>query len=278
MSSQLKERSSFDRELIDYDHLEQLLRDGAAEQYQHNSPYPHIAIENFLTERGAQRAYGEIVATPVPREKINYSTYLKYRQSDRSKIGPEVGSIIDALNSDAFLSFVERLTGIPDLLADPTLEGGGIHRIGTGGFLKIHTDFNFHRESGLFRRLNILVYLNPDWDESWGGALELYVRRVVREIGSLTAVLGGLDMLAFTAGVGEHSAVLRARICEALAWLGIDIDDTANAEHGPVISRKRSGVLVAVEPTNEEWIAARHALRCVGEAAAECTAPGRESN
>jgi len=110
------------------------------------------------------------------------------------------------------------------------------------------------------------------------GALELYVRRVVREIGSLTAVLGGLDMLAFTAGVGEHSAVLRARICEALAWLGIDIDDTANAEHGPVISRKRSGVLVAVEPTNEEWIAARHALRCVGEAAAECTAPGRESN
>jgi hypothetical protein len=174
MSSRLKERSSFDRELIDYDHLEQLLRDGAAEQYQHNSPYPHIAIENFLTETGAQRAYGEIVATPVPREKINYSTYLKYRQSDRSKIGPEVGSIIDALNSDAFLSFVERLTGIPELLADPTLEGGGIHRIGTGGFLKIHTDFNFHRESGLFRRLNILVYLNPDWDESWGGALELW--------------------------------------------------------------------------------------------------------
>jgi acetate kinase len=98
------------------------------------------------------------------------------------------------------------------------------------------------------------------------------VRRIVREIGSLTAVLGGLDMLAFTAGVGEHSAVLRARICGALAWLGIDIDEAANLAHAPVISHERSRVRVVVEPTNEEWIAATHALRCVGEAAAASTA------
>src|SRR4029434_3843292 len=58
--------------------------------------------------------------------------------------------------------------------------------------------------------------------------LELYVRRVVREIGALTAVLGGLDMVAFTAGIGEHSAVLRERICGALDWLGVSIDDDAN--------------------------------------------------
>jgi acetate kinase len=101
------------------------------------------------------------------------------------------------------------------------------------------------------------------------GALELYVRRVVREIGSLTAVLGGLDMLAFTAGVGEHSACCAHGSAKRSPGSASTIDDTANAEHGPVISRKRSGVLVAVEPTNEEWIAARHALRCVGEAAAE---------
>jgi len=85
-------------------------------------------------------------------------------------------------------------------------------------------------------------------------------------------------MLAFTAGVGEHSAVLRARICAALAWLGIDIDEAANAAHAPVISHERSGVLVAVEPTNEEWIAATHALSCVGEAAAVSTAFGHEFN
>jgi acetate kinase len=92
-------------------------------------------------------------------------------------------------------------------------------------------------------------------------ALELYVRRIVREIGALTAVLGGLDMLAFTAGVGEHSAVLRGRICAALGWLGIELDDQANATHAQTISRVGSRVRIAVEPTDEEWVAASHAWR-----------------
>jgi len=96
-------------------------------------------------------------------------------------------------------------------------------------------------------------------------ALELYLRRIVREVGALTAVLGGLDMLAFTAGVGEHSAVLRERICSALAWLGIDIDGDANRANASVISTASSRVRVVVEPTNEEWIGAFHALPFVRE-------------
>jgi len=94
-------------------------------------------------------------------------------------------------------------------------------------------------------------------------ALELYVRRIVREIGALTAVLGGLDLLAFTAGVGEHSAVLRGRVCAPLGWLGIELDDQANANHAQTISRAGGRVRVAVEPTNEEWIAASHAWRAL---------------
>ncbi|HSQ09771.1 MAG TPA: acetate kinase, partial [Burkholderiaceae bacterium] len=92
-------------------------------------------------------------------------------------------------------------------------------------------------------------------------ALALYLRRIVREIGALTAVLGGLDMLAFTGGVGEHSAILRWRICAALEWLGVHIDRDANSADAPTISARRSRVHVAVEPTNEEWIAATHARR-----------------
>ena len=92
-------------------------------------------------------------------------------------------------------------------------------------------------------------------------ALDLYVRRIVREIGALVAVLGGLDLLVFTAGIGEHSVVLRQRICAALGWLGIAIDDAANAADAFVISAAACRVRVAVEPTNEEWIAARHAQR-----------------
>lgn len=90
-------------------------------------------------------------------------------------------------------------------------------------------------------------------------ALALYVRRIVREIGALTAVLGGLDMLVFTAGIGEHNAVLRERVCHALAYLGLSIDAAANEAHDRLISSKGSAVSVAVEPTNEEWIAATHA-------------------
>lgn len=97
-------------------------------------------------------------------------------------------------------------------------------------------------------------------DERARDALELYVRRIVREIGALAAVLGGVDMLVFTAGIGEHNAEIRRRVCAALAYLGIQLDDAANHAHAAQISRA-GGPLVAVEPTNEEWIAARHAVR-----------------
>ncbi|HSI49581.1 MAG TPA: acetate/propionate family kinase [Ideonella sp.] len=90
-------------------------------------------------------------------------------------------------------------------------------------------------------------------------ALALYVRRIVREIGALVAVLGGLDLLVFSAGIGEHNPEIRARVCAGLGYLGLALDPPANASHAPLISTPESRVRVAVEPTNEEWIAARHA-------------------
>ncbi|MGD9599372.1 MAG: acetate/propionate family kinase [Steroidobacteraceae bacterium] len=101
-------------------------------------------------------------------------------------------------------------------------------------------------------------------DERVRIALALYVRRLVREIGALAAVLGGLDLLVFTAGIGEHNAVLRARVCEHLAYLGVRVDAVANASHAAVISSRDSTVTVGVEPTNEEWIAASHAAQLLG--------------
>ena len=97
-------------------------------------------------------------------------------------------------------------------------------------------------------------------------ALQLYVRRIVREIGAMAAVLGGLELLVFTAGIGEHSVVLRERICTQLGWLGIALDPQANAAGAPLISAASSRVRVGVEPTNEEWIAARHAARLLSAA------------
>lgn len=96
-------------------------------------------------------------------------------------------------------------------------------------------------------------------------ALDLFVRRIVREIGSVVAALGGVDMLVFTAGIGEHSEEIRARVCADLAWLGLVLDEQANAAHAPVISSADSRVLVGVEPTNEEWVAARDTVRLLAD-------------
>src|SRR5438270_864536 len=84
------------------------------------------------------------------------------------------------LHSPAALSFVETLTGIRGLLPDPYFEGGGLHQIVSGGFLKVHADFNYHRKLNIDRRLNLIVYLNKDWREEYNGHLELWDRGMSR--------------------------------------------------------------------------------------------------
>ena len=96
-------------------------------------------------------------------------------------------------------------------------------------------------------------------------ALDLFVHRIARELGALAAVLGGLDALVFTAGIGEHAAPIRARVCEGARWLGVALDPDANASHGPRISAAASAASAWVIPTDEEGVIARHALRLVRE-------------
>jgi len=88
--------------------------------------------------------------------------------------------------------------------------------------------------------------------------VDYFFFHAAREIGALAAVLGGLDALVFTAGIGEHSPEIRKRICEASAWLGIELDEAANQGAGPRISRPGSRASAWVIPTNEELMIARH--------------------
>jgi Rps23 Pro-64 3,4-dihydroxylase Tpa1-like proline 4-hydroxylase len=85
-----------------------------------------------------------------------------------------VTNLLNFLNSREVLMFLEELTGIPDLLPDPQFYGGGVHRILTGGKLSVHADYNFHPITKLHRRVNLLLYLNKDWKEEWGGDLQLW--------------------------------------------------------------------------------------------------------
>ncbi|MET1081845.1 MAG: acetate kinase, partial [Burkholderiales bacterium] len=95
-------------------------------------------------------------------------------------------------------------------------------------------------------------------------AIDLYMYRIGRELGSLVAALGGLDALVFTAGIGENSKSLRSRVVRDAAWLGVELDEAANEAKGPRISTAVSRVSAWVIPTNEELMIAQHTRRVVG--------------
>jgi acetate kinase len=95
-------------------------------------------------------------------------------------------------------------------------------------------------------------------------AVELFVYRIGREQGSLAAALGGLDALVFTGGIGEHAVPIRERVCQAAAWLGVELDPAANTAGGPRLSTADSRIPAWIIPTNEELMIARHTRRILG--------------
>jgi Rps23 Pro-64 3,4-dihydroxylase Tpa1-like proline 4-hydroxylase len=151
---------------------EQHRRDYAAAQ-----PFPHVVIDDFLQRSVLERVFYEI----PKRGEIGWIEFDDARGKKlASKLETELGSATRALlyqlNSSVFIDFLETLTGISGLIPDPHFWGGGVHQIVRGGFLKVHADFNRHPRLKLDRRLNLLIYLNPEWEEQWGGHLELWDR------------------------------------------------------------------------------------------------------
>jgi acetate kinase len=126
------------------------------------------------------------------------------------------------------------------------------------------TDLLYHRSgllgvSGISNDMRkLLGSQSPEAAE----AVELFVHRIGRELGSLAAALGGLDVLVFTGGIGEHAASVRARVCADARWLGVRLDPAANLAGGPRISTADSAVSVWVIPTDEELMIARYTARC----------------
>ena len=121
-----------------------------------------------------------------------------------------------------------------------------------------------NRESGLLGVSGVssdMRTLLASTDPRANFAVDLFVHRIGRELGSLAAALGGLDTLVFTGGIGEHSPTIRARVCQAAAWLGVAIDDQANVDDSRCISKRTSAVSAWVIPTDEELVIARHTAR-----------------
>ncbi len=150
--------------------------------YESASPFPHIALDGLFPEDDLERVLNDF---PGPNDiewtRFDSPTERKLGYfHEKSRIRDTVRDFLYFMNSFPVLLWLEELTGIEGLIPDPYFGGGGLHQILPGGFLKIHTDFNWHPKLRLDRRLNLLLYLNKDWKEEYGGHLELWNRSMTR--------------------------------------------------------------------------------------------------
>jgi hypothetical protein len=143
--------------------------------YRSAQPFPHMVVDDLFPGRVLDSALSEF---PQPGQvdwwAFDDERERKLASRDDRVFGLVTRNLLRELNSAAFIDFLTDLTGIQGLVPDPHYYGGGLHQIEPGGFLKVHADFNRHPITKLERRLNLLVYLNRDWRDEYGGALELW--------------------------------------------------------------------------------------------------------
>lgn len=144
-----------------------------AERYRNAEPFPHIVLDDFLPTEVLRPVLAEFPDSAGHASFNRHQERLKF-QYHPQECGPTIRHILAELNSQAFLSFLSAMTGIDGLIADPYFTGGGLHETKRGGHLGVHADFNIHKRMKVVRRINLLVYLNDDWDDAFGGHLELW--------------------------------------------------------------------------------------------------------
>jgi hypothetical protein len=137
-------------------------------------PFPHVVIDGLFPQRAIDPVLEEFPEPSANWVRFDRETSVKFAMPNEWTMGPATRHLLSQFNSASFVNFLEQLSGIDGLIPDPHFEGGGLHQIERGGFLKVHADFNRQERLGLDRRLNILLYLNRDWDDGWGGQLELW--------------------------------------------------------------------------------------------------------
>jgi Rps23 Pro-64 3,4-dihydroxylase Tpa1-like proline 4-hydroxylase len=145
-----------------------------AQRYQNAEPFPHIVIDNFLDPEVLRAVLSEFPSNADKQYFDRDQERLKYQYQPHEVSSGLVRNLFAELNSQAFLGFLEEMTGIEGLISDPYFEGGGLHETKRGGHLGVHADFNVHEQLKVERRLNLLIYLNEEWDEDYGGQLELW--------------------------------------------------------------------------------------------------------
>jgi Rps23 Pro-64 3,4-dihydroxylase Tpa1-like proline 4-hydroxylase len=145
-------------------------------QYINADPFSHIVLDGLFEDAALDAVLREFPA-PEATQWRRFDNPLEKKLGyfhETSTISETVRHFLDAMNGFEVLLYLEALTGVEGLIPDPYFGGGGLHQIEPGGFLKVHADFNVHPKLKLDRRLNMLIYLNRDWRETYGGHLELW--------------------------------------------------------------------------------------------------------
>ncbi|MEM7365609.1 MAG: 2OG-Fe(II) oxygenase [Pseudomonadota bacterium] len=163
------------------------------DHFQNAEPFPSICLDNFLKADVAQEiaesypSYDD--ANALGMEFLSVNSKKKIQVTEEEKFPEPVAQLSRMLASDEFRACLSQMTGIESLCWDDHLGGGGMHLSANAGTLDVHVDFNYSEHLQLYRRLNILIYLNPVWQESWGGHVELWDRDVKHCVQSHAPIL-----------------------------------------------------------------------------------------
>lgn len=172
-------------------------------------PFNYVVIKNFIGEE-----MGRKLAEQFPAEDSSYWTRRANNKNTVRKLSvggsapkypglpEELASYIRTLNSEKVVKAIGDKFGFEGLMDDKDMVGGGLHAIGRGGFLKLHADFNLIKERNMHRRVNLLVYLNYDWDSEWGGDIELWDTAL--KVGTKVASVNGTAVLFNTTDDSYH--------------------------------------------------------------------------
>ena len=174
-------------------------------EFKNAEPFPNICIDNFLDPEFAlelSNSYPDFSnARKMGHEFHKVNEKGKIQITDSTKFPAPVSQLHKELSSQEFINAMQILSGVDNLQFDGTFSGGGMHMTNRSGILDVHVDFNRLNSNGLFRRLNILIYLNEKWREEWGGNVELWDEQVKNCIKSISPILNRCVIFA----TSDHS-------------------------------------------------------------------------
>ena len=159
----------------------ELFASSQKKKYLSADPFPNIELNDFFNQKFLEKVLKEFPDLENLEKTNKYinNNEIKYANNQYDLFPETIKVFLDFLNSPPFLKFIQNITSIKEnLVADKELNGGGLHEIKKGGVLKIHTDFNRHPTLDLDRRVNVLIYLNKNWKDEYGGHLELWDREM----------------------------------------------------------------------------------------------------